>query len=247
MPPRRRGRGRLQLEALQGAMSAPGADPRPYVILGRVDDDEDAISWEEGVGWIVDVTPGHGDHAGEDPIPCRVARQFLADERGESQPITPGAEVVVLVPGGDLPAGGVIVGMLANATDLRVPREVNGETIDEAFSQATWWIVADHDLDWSLGATLRIAVEDRARVLAQNLELAEEGASQSFVRGDDQAAALKDVLDAINTFAQAVQSTMTGAPFPKPGLTAAATALQTQIEAAKTAIDQALSSRIKGE
>jgi hypothetical protein len=68
------------------------------------------------------------------------------------------------------------------------------------------------------------------------------GADQQLLLGNDTVDALKDVLDAIDSFSASVQSTVFGAPFPKPALTLAMyTALQLAITTAKSSLDAALS------
>lgn len=239
---------------LREASAGPGADTRTWVTLGRVRDADDAIAWIDGSGWVVDVDLSFGDLAGDtDPIACRVAQAFGGNERGSSVPIERSMEVVVLMPGGDTVASPVIVGILANRDDQRVPSEVNGETIDLDFAEATHFLVTPKDVEWQVGSAIRFAATDLARFLAQEVRLADADADQAFVRGNDQLDALNSFLDALDAFANTL-ATATPAP-PNGALTVAVVlaayelpgvGLRAKIAAAKQALEASLSSRIKG-
>ncbi len=86
------------------------------------------------------------------------------------------------------------------------------------------------------------------------MRLASEDADQAFVKGNDQADALKALVDALDAFAQALATATPAAP--NGALTVASvalayttpvTGLAVKLAQAKTAIDNALSTKIKGE
>ncbi len=96
----------------------------------------------------------------------------------------------------------------------------------------------------------RVSSTDDAALVSQSVALADDDADQSFVRGNDQLDALKDLIDAISAFANALATAAPAAP--NGALTVAAVAgafatLEPQPQAAKAALEQALSVRIKGE
>lgn len=249
MTVRSRIRTRFDAGRLRELIKGPGSDTRTWLFYGRVDDDDDAIRWEEGLGWIVDVTVVGGPLDGEGPIPCRVGWPYAGDGAGSSSPIERGVLAACLLPEGDLNGTPTIVAMVPT-TERPVPEEVNGRTIDEAFAESTHFLVTPHDYEAQVGSLWRVSADDDAKLLAQNVVLADDNAGQSYVRGDDQLDALDDLIDALDTFAQAL-ATATPAP-PNGALTVASVAvayasLAPALIAAKTALQSALSSRIRGE
>ena len=245
---RRFDRGRLGQLAEQ-----PGIDPRSWIVLGRVDDDDDAIRWtgtdgEDGpLGWIVDVTIGDGgDLDQESEIPCRLGAAYAREGELRSDPPARGCLVLVAMPCGNLNTEPTIIGELP--TDgCAVPGTVNGTDIDEAYALATHILVTTLDVDEQIDGDRRVKTGGTNRVLGPTLELADEGATQSFVKGDDQQQALDTFLTALDTWITSVESIMTAAPFPKPGLTGPKSALSLAISALKNDLSAALSTKIKGE
>lgn len=248
-------RASLDYGRLREAMAGPGADPRTWVSMGRVDDDEDAITFDPnpaqdgtGGGWLIDVTLQGGALDQEGSIPCRVSEAFSGDDRGRIEPFERGCEVLVLIPEGDPNASPVIVGQIHNAGDCQVPNQVNGTDIDEALALATHIFVTPHAVDEQIDGTRRVKTGDTHRLLGPLLELADEGASQSFVLGNTQ----KDALD---TFAQSVLSAFTDLVPPGPPATpvtaaqAAAAVITITAAVAQLSADLtgALSDKIKGE
>lgn len=229
---------------LREASAGPGADTRSWVTLGRVRDADDAVQWIEGSGWVVDVELTFGDLAGDsDPIACRVAQAFGGNGHGSSVPIKRAMEIVVLMPGGDTVASPVVVGILANRDDQRVPTEVNGETIDLAFAEATHFLVTPDNVEWQVGSEIRFAATDLARFLAQEVRLADAEADQAFVRGNDQKNGLVAFLDAFDIFTALVK-TQCAANVPPINInTEAINAASAQL---RQALANALSTRIKG-
>lgn len=239
---------------IREGMRGPGSDTRTWLALARVDDDDDAISYDrappdgEGLGWIVDVTFQGGELDQEGPIPCRVSAAFAGDGQTRQEPVERGCEVLVLIPEGNSNASPTIIGQIHNGGDCRVPAEVNGVQIDEDYSKATHILVTPLAVDQQVAGTRRIKTGDTHRILGPLVELADEGAGQAFVRGDehiDDADALKT---ALQNFGNALAAS-TPAP-PNAALTVAdvITAV-TALTGELAAIDfsRALSSKIKGE
>ncbi len=245
---RRFDRGRLGQLAGQ-----PGIDPRSWIVLARVDDDDDAIRWtgtdgEDGpLGWIVDVTIGDGgDLDQESEIPCRLGAAYARAGELRSDPPARGCLVLVAMPCGNLNTEPTIIGELP--TDgCAVPGSVNGTDIDEAYALATHILVTTLDVDEEIGGDRRVKTGDGKthRILGETVELADEDATQSFVRGDDQQSALDAFLTTFNTWAIAVDGAITalGGVIPPP----TQMALIQGITTLKTQLEEALSSRIKGE
>lgn len=248
-------RASLDYGRLREAISGPGADPRTWLALARVDDDEDAITFDPspaqdgtGGGWLVDVTFQGGALDQEGPIPCRVSAAFAGESRTRSEPFERGCEVVVAVNEGDPNAAPVIIGRVHNGGDCQVPNQVNGTDIDEDYAQATHIFVTPHAVDEQVDGTRRVKTGDTHRLLGPLLELADENASQSFVLGDAQKTALE-------TFSQSVLSAFTDLVPPGPpatpvtGVQAAAAVATITAAVAQLSVDlgNALSGKIKGE
>jgi hypothetical protein len=212
-----------------------------------VDDADDAIRWDDRLGWLVDVTITGGELDGEGPLACRVLSPFGAPGGGAFCPVVRGQPVAILIAFGNPNAGGaVIVGCLFADQDAQVPTEIVGETIDAALAKSAFLLRTDKNYLAQVGDRWHAKASDTATLEAPNLRLADADAGQSFVRGDEQKDALVNVLDALDVYLNAVQSIMTAAPFPKPGLSVAYGAWQASLAAAKTALASALSSKIKG-
>lgn len=271
MPTRARIRRTLDFGRLRDALAGPGADPRSWLEVCRVEDTDDALRWEEGYGWVVDVTIVSGELGEEKSIPCRISSTLGGNERLASDPIKLGSEAIVLFPSGDPNVSPIVVGFIHNFEDQKVPETVNGETIDEAFAEANHIFVSPDNVQVEVGEKITVSSTDEinastknvqvdadedielnatqeARLLGQNVKLADANATQAFVKGTDQFTALQDVLIAIGTFATALGSP----PFPpgpviKADAAAAAVTLNLQIVSAITNLQNALSTRIKGE
>lgn len=271
------------------ATSHPGADPRAWVLYARVDDDDDAITFDDavdgdGLGWLVDVTFQGGALDQEGPIPCLVASSFSRADNARLEPVTRGCLVTVLLVEGDPNGAPTIIGSVPTG-DCKVPATVNGDDIDEAFALVNHILVTPHSVDEQIGGTLRrvasgdltlrtesvglVEAEDdltlrtnadavleadgdvrveakgsKAQVLSALVELADDGASQSFVQGNNQQEALDSFLTDLNTWAGDVSTAIIGAggspPSSQGTFLAAIQTLQQKLE-------QALSSKIKGE
>ncbi|HHH29102.1 MAG TPA: hypothetical protein ENK57_12265 [Polyangiaceae bacterium] len=229
-------------------VSQPGIDPRSWIQLARVDDDDDAIRWsgadgDDGpLGWIVDVTIQGGDLDQESEIPCRLGAAYARDGELVSHPPARGCLVLVAMPCGNLNTEPTIIGELP--TDgCAPPSSVNGTDVDEAYALATHFLVTSLDVDEQIGGDRRVKTGDGKthRILGDAIELADEGASQSFVRGDDQQGALDGWYDAFVTWIELVRLGIVagGGSLDNTAITTATNTLKTQLE-------QALSTKIKG-
>lgn len=232
--------------------SGPGTDTRSWIVLARVDDDDDAIRWsgpdgEDGpLGWIVDVTiVGGGDLDQESEIPCRLGTAYARDGEIASNPPSRGCFVIVALPGGGLNCEPTIIGELP--TDgCAPPSSVNGTDIDEAYALATHILVTSLDVDEEIGGDRRVKTGEGKthRLLGDALELADEGAGQSYVRGNDQQSALDTFLLVLNTWAVGVEAGITsGGGTPPPNQMA----FLQSIQQLRNDLQSALSTKIKGE
>lgn len=232
-------RKQLDYGRLRRAMAGPGADPRTWCATARVDDDPDAIRFEEPDGWLVDVTIQGGPLDGEE-ITCRVASGFAQNGATRSDPPSRDCEVLVVISEGDPNANPVIVGQVHNGGGCPVPSSVNGEGLDEQKALATHVLVTPHDVDQQIGGFLRQFLgEDltqeadgnvkiqakgaQAELLAALVNLADAGATQSYVRGTVFAAALQSVLFTIaleSTTAAAAATALAAVPLLAPAVPA---------------------------
>ena len=130
MPTSARQRKHIDAGRLGQLVKGPGQDPRSWVSMGRIDDDPDAIRWDEDQGWIVDVTFAGGTLDQEGPVPCRVSRTFAGDGQTKTEPVSRGCEVIVALAGGD-GAGAVIFGQMHNGDGCNSPTTVGALPINE--------------------------------------------------------------------------------------------------------------------
>jgi hypothetical protein len=238
---------------------APGIDERTWIAKARVDEDEDAIRFagaedqEDGpLGWIVDVTFVDGPLANEGPIPCRLSSVFAGPSVFRADPVRGGCLVLVAITEGNINTDPIIVGVLS-ADDCPAPATVNGTDIDEAYALGTHILVTDLAVDEQVAGDRRVKTGDGAthRLLGESLELADEGATQPYVRGDSYADseatfldALEDLVVAINTAVGLASATAAGGVvIAPPDLLAFTEAVSTF----KSSRSGYLSTRIKGE
>ena len=223
-------------------MAGPGSDPRSWTARAIVDDDEDAIRWEDGAGWFADVTITGGPLDGEGPIPCQVASVYGAPGFGSFCPVSRGQCVAVVIIEGDLNQIPIIVGCLFTEQSP-APTEVNGDAIDEEKMLADLVLVTDKGRDEQIGGRSRTKVEGEFILASEEkLTLGAEGASQSFVKGDQQKDAINSFLTSLTLWSTQVAtgiSSMTP-PASQPDFLTAITQL-------KADLASALSSKIKGE
>lgn len=187
----------LDFSRFREAVSGPGIDTRCWIAVGRVDDDPDAVVWDDVLGWLCDVTPVSGPLAGSTlPIACRVVSGAQGDDMGTYKPPRAGGLVLVVFPSGDPNEDSIVIGQLHNTDDAGAPESVNDETITESFALETHLTVApNEDLDeqWR-----------NVRITAESMIFGTSNADQSAVRGDDLAQALSDLGDALSQFAAAI-------------------------------------------
>lgn len=238
---------KLDVNRLREAISGPGADPRSWVAIARVDDEPDARRYEPAYGWIVDVTMQSGPLAGEGPVPCRVVSLFGGAGFGASCPVALGAEVLVLMPDGDPNVQPVVVGYFSNPGEP-LPSTVNGQSANEAFAEATAFAKTDASVSLEVGPTLRASATSKASVEAPTVALADEAATQPFVRGTDLQTALANLSSALNTYATAlVPPGPPATPVTAAQTGPAATALIAALTTFTNAVAASLSTRIVGE
>lgn len=227
------------------AQRPSGIVPQQWVVLGRVDDDPDAISWYPGWGWVVDVTITAGDSAGEGPIPCRVVSSFAASLNGRIEPVSRGQEGLIVYPGGDPNVQPVFVGYLSNPTEGQVPTQVNGLPVDEALALANHILVSPWGKQEQLAGAIHVSSATTHTLGGALVELGILGATQPFVRGAVFASALSAMLGVVAAaFTALAGVALLGAPV-QLACTAAATAIE--IFSARLVPGDLLSLRIRGE
>lgn len=246
MTTRSRIRRTLDLGRLRDAIAAPGADPRSWIAVARVDTEPDAVRWETGVGWIADVTISSGELAQEGFIPCRIPSNVGGTGELSSKPIAQGAEVLIGFPDGDPNVSPMILGYLYNGFDLLVPNSVNNQTINEAFAKNTHILVTTKNVDQQVGTYYRTKATVESKLLAQNVYLAEDAATQPYMRGTDFAQSLDTFLTALTVFLAGI-STPPGVPLTTDIVQPLATTLITQIQVLQAAKNIYLSTRVRGE
>ena len=215
------------------AIARPGIDTRVWIANARVSEEDDAVRFEQGVGWLIDVFYIGGELAGEGPVICRVADNVGG--RGiNSAPPTPGCPCEVLVNEGFADAAPVIIGFLKNQADCPWPETVNTTTIDLAYAIANIIKVTEHGLDAQYGGQVRIVQGDGEKMLLTDPE-----ADQSFVRGEDLLSALQSYSDAIAASFDLITPTGAGTAAGKAAVTAGTLLV--------AGVQQALSEVLKAE
>lgn len=195
----------LDFGRLREALSGPGADPRTWCSMARIDNDPDAIRWETDSGWIVDVTFVGGPLDQEGPIPCRVLSSFAGEARGRIEPVARGAEVLVAIPEGDANANPVIIGQLFNGGGSAPPTAVNNVPINEALALVTHILKTPHAVREQAGALYELE--------ATQIKLGKM-AVQPVVQGTEFNAAMQSFLTALQTFLTSLLAPPTGPPPP---------------------------------
>lgn len=237
----------VDMGRLRQALAGPGADPRSWVCMGIVDDDDDAIVWDDVNGWIVDVTITGGQLDGETLIPCAVSMPYAAGGFAQTCPVARNQGVVIIMPGGRLDAYPVIVGSLFSNTNA-VPTEVNGDAIDEAKAKAALILVTDKDRDEQVAGFSRTVVEKQLTLAsADKVALGDEGASQSFVKGDMQKDGISSFADSTQLFFTAFVTALASASPPIVIPVPAVQAFAQAVVQLKTDLSNSLSTKIKGE
>lgn len=256
-----RSRVRLRMDFSRIAMSVsrPGIDPRTWVSYARVDDDPDAIVWDEELGWLVDATCVGGALEGE-PVLCRTGSDGQGNGVGRYSPPRAGCLVLVSIPNGDVNDDCVILRQLHDAECL-APTTVNGDQIVERDASSGQVAAAethlavfpqeDKDEEWR---AVRVTASGAHKVHGETVELGVDGADQPFVRGED----LRSAIDALADGIKAAFFALTNGGSTSAGgvpLTAAQAAygatpllgIQKAVQDVKDAADAYLSERISGD
>lgn len=238
---RSRIRRRFDMRRLALAITAPGIDTRTWLEKARIDDDDDAVRWDDALGWIADVTIQGGALDQEGPIACRICTSFTGNTKGLVEPVTRGQLVMVLLPEGRPDVQPTIVGALYTP-DLPAPTSVNGIDIDEDVAKTTHILVTEHDMQQEVGEKWRTSATSRATLEAPEIRLADEDAAQAAVRGTDQKDAFGDFLTSFDTWAGLVQSGIIAA-----GGTLVNTTILSAVLQLRTKLSDALSTKVKLE
>ena len=236
------------------AIGGPGVDTRVWCAIARIDDDEDAIRWDEGIGWIADVTFITGPLANDGPNACRVADPFNENGGIDTAPPVAGCLCVVALPDGDPNTEPTIIGYLS-AEDCAAPTELFGEELTEERAAGLHLRISSKGTAWQLGgeidlrssADVRVQSDGTARLLGEQVELAEEGASQAYVRGDDYAGAEGSFLDALLIWQEAVEAALNAAGSAIPPLISEAFTQSVSLFKERLVRGDLLSNRIEGE
>jgi hypothetical protein len=241
---------------LADAVSGPGIDTDSWTNMGRIDDDPDAMVWDEQLGWLVDVTFVGGKLDGEGPVLCRYSTG-AANQGGRHRPPSANCYVLCDIPG-DPNDDVVIVAEVHTTTDCVAPTTINGDEIVErdaeegqvsaAETHMAVFPTQDADEEWR---ERRVTTSGLHRLHGENMELGVANADQPYVRGTNKADAdeaiwdaFNDLLTAINTAITAASATTAGGVVIDPvSLTAFSAALEQFGQARNTY----LSSRIMGD
>lgn len=227
------------------SMKRPGIDPRSWLALARVDDDPDAVVWNDQLGWVADVTFVGGDLDGEGPQPCRIASLGAgAGLTAQSPPRFDGLVLVAIV-GGDANISCVIIGQLHDV-NAAAPAQVNGTTITEEFAKETHVeAFPAEDLD---------AEYRNVRITGEAMVLGDPEADQPFPRGTDLADALDNLAGALDNLATALSNpgsvigtSVSGGAVTAAVIGAATGPLSVAVAQFQAARNTYLSTRIRGD
>lgn len=141
---------------LREAISGPGADTRVWIAAARIDDDPDAMRWDDQLGWLVDVTFYGGPLDGDGPVVCRVASGFANGSGTLAHPPKAGCEVAVAIHDGDPNANPVVIGMVHNGGGCAPPSELFGLPLLEAVAAANHILSSPHGMLAELAGLLRV-------------------------------------------------------------------------------------------
>lgn len=172
----------IDVGRLRAAIAGPGADPRTWGFEGRIDDDPDAIRWDEKLGWLCDVTVTGGQLDGEGPITCRVMIPFAGNGLGGPfHPPRRDLNVVCMLPQADLNSTPVIVGYVFD-DNSPAPTAFGNLSASESNMMATHAMKSDKDVDLefagngkaAFGDELRLTADSLARVDAETVKLRDQ-------------------------------------------------------------------------
>jgi len=229
-------RGVLDIGRLAALLAGPGSDTRSWIAMARVDDDPDAVRFDDGYGWIVDITFVSGELSGEGPVTARVLSPFGGADNGMQPPVSRNTEVVVAITDGDPNTQCVIIGCLHNPENSAFPATVNGETVNEAYAAANIVGKTASGLNLEMGPKVRVSAQQQATLEAPQIRLADDNAIHPYVFGDD----LKSALD---NFAAAL---VAANAYTSTSPVVASATLITATTTLASALTAALSTRIKG-
>lgn len=231
---------------LADGLARPGIDTRTWTALARVDVDPDATVWDPVLGWLVDVTFVGGALDGEGPVVCRMGAAGAGAAAGKHDPPRQGALVVVNVIAGDPNVECVIVGYLHDL-EHQPATTVNGAEITEAMASRTWIEAFPTEDKETEHQNLRMTGRETAKLLGQQVRLADNEAEQPFVRGDDYADAEAVFLDALSTFLDLALVPVGAFGSVNWGsFQTAAQSLKAAVNTFKNARQQYLSARVRG-
>lgn len=207
---RRRFHRTIDARRLGEAVRAPA---QTWVSAGRIDDDPEAIHFDAGVGWLVDVTFYGSGLEDDEGRPCRVLSMGAPGSgRGEYIPPAPGAEVLVALPAGDPEAGPIALGYLTNEDDAHPPETVNGlEVTPEATTSGplsvspfdTEIVVSPHNRREQYAGDRFSQARGHVLEAAEQVKLALRDAVQSYVRGERFVQVLNGWIDAVTSYVTA--------------------------------------------
>lgn len=227
----------IDVGRLSRALERDGIDTRTWINMARVDEDPDATVWDAELGWLCDVTLVGGPLDEDGPILARLPSSGQGAGKGRYEPPRQGGLVLVAIPNGDTNNDCIILGQLHDS-GVAAASKINGTDITEALAARTHiWAFPGEDLDGEF---------ENVR-LTGRMTLGVKDADQAFVRGNAQADAFDELLDALSTF-------LTGAAVPPNPIGSiqlaawgtAATKLKAAILAYKGKRSQILSSTIRG-
>lgn len=233
---------------LRAALAGPGADTRAWIAVGRVEDDPDAVRWEDGVGWLADVVIMSGPLATTGEVTCRVMCPFGGDDAINTAPVRSGCVVVVALPDGEANGSPVVLGYLHNTEDCAAASTVNELPIDEAAAADNVLVKTPASLEAEYGPTVRVQAKEQMALVAPRVDIAPDDvrgpSGEPFVRGDDYGDALGDFLSALNTYVTQTTAAATALalqPPTTPLTGAAGAAYQTALSTAAGTFAQAIS------
>lgn len=178
----------LDTNRLSQAASRPGADPRTWVAIGKI---EEIGLGDQGLVVALRIIEGP---LAKEIVPCEVASSLASSSTFTSAPFQVGDIAVCVIPQGDANVMPIVIGFL-HAPSRLPPKTVNGETLSASLLRAAFVIAASQRAEVSLA---------ELRVTADKLELADVEPSQPYMRG-------KDFVDALSTFLTTVETASTAA------------------------------------
>jgi len=227
----------LDVGRLASLLAGPGSDTRNWLAIARVDDDPDAVRWEPGYGWIVDISFTSGELSGEGPFAARVGSPLGGAESGAQAPIPPGSEVLVAIVDGSPNVQCVVLLCLHNPLDQPFPSTVQGESVTEALATENIVGATPKGLRLQLGQAARVSSEVQFSVEAPQVRLGDDTATKSYVLGEDMKAA-------VDSFAQAL---IAPGAYTSTSPVVASGTLISAVGNLAGSLSAALSQRIKGE